>query len=445
MTAEPGPTPPAAGAPGPDAPEMEGRDYLRLLGLGALIGVPAAVVAIAFLSLVHWLEHWLWVSLPASMGLSTPPWWLIVALPVVGAVLVWAASTFLPGHGGHEPIYGLSMDPTPANYAAGVALAALASLAFGAVLGPEAPLIALGSIVGVVVARWARVEGKSRQVLSMAGSMTAISALFGGPLVAGVMVTEAGLSLGAALVPALLPGLLGAAIGYTLIVGYGSWTGIPVEGLTVPNLPDYATTRVVDLLAAVVIGLIVAILVPAVRIIAHRLVVLRGRVGLGPVVVAGGLAIGVMAAVIQAAGGNYEDILFSGQTSIPTLLAAGGEWGLVAVVLAKALAYAISLGTGFRGGPVFPAIFVGTAVAVVVGNLIDMSPTAAVAIGAACGMAAFTRLVVTSLMFAVLLTGVNGAGAIPAATLATVTAWIVAFVIDRRRGPIAPPATHPTG
>jgi len=445
MTAEPGPTPPAAGAPGPDAPEMEGRDYLRLLGLGALIGVPAAVVAIAFLSLVHWLEHWLWVSLPASMGLSTPPWWLIVALPVVGAVLVWAASTFLPGHGGHEPIYGLSMDPTPANYAAGVALAALASLAFGAVLGPEAPLIALGSIVGVVVARWARVEGKSRQVLSMAGSMTAISALFGGPLVAGVMVTEAGLSLGAALVPALLPGLLGAAIGYTLIVGYGSWTGIPVEGLTVPNLPDYATTRVVDLLAAVVIGLIVAILVPAVRIIAHRLVVLRGRVGLGPVVVAGGLAIGVMAAVIQAAGGNYADILFSGQTSIPTLLAASGAWGLVAVLLVKALAYAISLGSGFRGGPVFPAIFVGTAVAVVVGNLIDMSPTAAVAIGAACGMAAFTRLVVTSLMFAVLLTGVNGAGAIPAATLATVTAWIVAFVIDRRRGPIAPPATHPTG
>ena len=445
MTAEPGPTPPAAGAPGPDAPEMEGRDYLRLLGLGALIGVPAAVVAIAFLSLVHWLEHWLWVSLPASMGLSTPPWWLIVALPVVGAVLVWAASTFLPGHGGHEPIYGLSMDPTPANYAAGVALAALASLAFGAVLGPEAPLIALGSIVGVVVARWARVEGKSRQVLSMAGSMTAISALFGGPLVAGVMVTEAGLSLGAALVPALLPGLLGAAIGYTLIVGYGSWTGIPVEGLTVPDLPDYATTRVVDLLAAVVIGLIVAILVPAVRIIAHRLVVLRGRVGLGPVVVAGGLAIGVMAAVIQAAGGNYEDILFSGQTSIPTLLAASGAWGLVAVLLVKALAYAISLGTGFRGGPVFPAIFLGTAVAVVVGNLIGMSPTAAVAIGAACGMAAFTRLVVTSLMFAVLLTGVNGAGAIPAATLATVTAWIVAFVIDRRRGPIAPPATHPTG
>ena len=445
MTPEPGPTPPGAGAPEPAAPEMEGRDYLRLLGLGALVGVPAAVVAIAFLSLVHWLEHWLWVSLPASMGLTTPPWWLIVALPVVGAVLVWAASTFFPGHGGHEPIYGLSMDPTPTNYTAGVALAALASLAFGAVLGPEAPLIALGSIVGMVVARSARVEGKGRQVLSMAGSMPAISALLGGPLVAGVMVTEAGASLGAALVPAMLPGLLGAAIGYTLIVGYGSWTGIPVEGLTVPNLPDYATTRVVDLLAAVVIGLIVAILVPAVRIVAHRLVVLRGRVGLGPVVVAGGLAIGVMAAVVQAAGGNYADILFSGQTSIPTLLAASGAWGLVAVLLVKALAYAISLGSGFRGGPVFPAIFVGTAVAVVVGNLIDMSPTAAVAIGAACGMAAFTRLVVTSLMFAVLLTGVNGAGAIPAATLATVTAWIVAFVIDRRRGPIAPPATQPTG
>jgi H+/Cl- antiporter ClcA len=445
MSGDTGTTPPDGGAPGPVPPQMEGRDYLRLLGLGAVIGIPGAIVAVAFLSLVHWLEHWLWVSLPSSMGLTTPPWWLIVALPVVGAVLVWLATRLLPGHGGHEPIYGLSMEPTPTNHAAGVALAALGSLAFGAVLGPEAPLIALGSIMGIAVARWARVEGQGLQVLSMAGSMSAISALFGGPLVAGVMVTEAGLTLGAALVPAMLPGLLGAAIGYTLIVGYGSWTGIPVEGLTIPDLPDYATTRVVDLVAAVVIGLIVAVIVPIVRLVAKRLLDLRGRVGLGPVVVAGGLALGVIAASVQALGGNYADVLFSGQTSIPTLLSTGTEWGLVAVVLAKALAYAISLGSGFRGGPVFPAIFIGTAVAVVIGDAIGMSPTAAVAIGAACGMAAFTRLVVTSLLFAVLLTGVNGAGAIPAATLATVTAWIVAFVIDRRRGAIVPAQTHPTG
>ena len=443
MSDAPDATSPAAGSSASTQSPMEGRDYLRLLGLGAVVGIPAAVVAIAFLPVVHWLQNWLWVSLPTAMGLTSPPWWLIVALPVVGAVLVWLASTYLPGHGGHEPIYGLSMDPTPASYAPGVALAALATLAFGAVLGPEAPLIALGSIVGLVVARWAKVQGKGTQVLSMAGSMSAISALFGGPLVAGILVSEAGVSLGAALAPAMLPGLLGAALGYTLIVGYGSWSGIPVSGLSVPGLPPYPTTRVIDLLAAVVIGLVVAILVPVVRTVAKRLLDVRTRVGLAPVVIAGGLAIGLIAATAQALGGNYDDILFSGQTAIPSLLTASSEWGPIAVLLAKSLAYVISLGSGFRGGPVFPAIFIGTAVAIVIGDAIGMSPTAAVAIGAACGMAAFTRLIVTSLLFAILITGVNGAGAIPAATLAVVTAWVIGTVIERRRGPIVPPPAHP--
>jgi H+/Cl- antiporter ClcA len=95
------------------------------------------------------------------------------------------------------------------------------------------------------------------------------------------------------------------------------------------------------------------------------------------------------------------------------------------LLAAKGLGYAISLGAGFRGGPIFPAVFLGVALAALGVTLIDLSPTAAVAIGAAAGMAASTRLLFSPLLFAALLVGPAGADAMPAAVLAAASAWIV--------------------
>jgi H+/Cl- antiporter ClcA len=86
---------------------------------------------------------------------------------------------------------------------------------------------------------------------------------------------------------------------------------------------------------------------------------------------------------------------------------------VVVLVAAKALGYAVSLGAGFRGGPVFPAIFLGIGLATFAVELLDVSPTLAVAIGTAAGMAAATRLLLAPLLFAALLVGVSGLDAIP--------------------------------
>src|SRR4051812_40195103 len=120
---------------------MEGKAYLRLVALGAVIGIPAALVGAGFLGLVHQLEDWLWKVLPGEPGHE--PAYLVLGLPVAGAVLVVLARRFLPGDGGHRPLLGLAGGATPVSYAPGVALAAIGTLAFGAVLGPEAPVIAL--------------------------------------------------------------------------------------------------------------------------------------------------------------------------------------------------------------------------------------------------------------------------------------------------------------
>ena len=419
---------PAAGA----APQLDGKAYLRLIGIGAVVGIPAALVAVAFLAVVHYLEGWLWTDLPKAMGFSSPPWWMVVGLPVVGALLVWAARALLPGDGGHEPLHGISFEPTLVSYAPSVALAAVATLAFGLVLGPEAPLIALGSVVGMVAVRWWKVTGPAAQVVSTAGVFSAVSALFGGPIVAGVLLLEGGITLGAQLIPVLLPGIVAAAIGYLIIVGVGSWGGIPTEALTVPDLPAYPNARVVDLILAVVIGLVVSILVFVVRRVAGRVVDLRPRLGMGPTLIAGAVVVGLLTLLVDSAGGVYDDVLFSGQTTLPLLLSTTSEGLLLLIVLAKGLAYAISLGAGFRGGPVFPAIFLGTAVALLIGLPFHMSTTAALAIGAACGMAAFTRLIFASVVFVLLFEGSAGTAAIPAAVLAAATAWVVGKALDAR-------------
>ena len=412
---------------------MQGAAYLRLILLGGLIGIPAALLAAGFLALVHLIEEWLWDDLPAALGSSTPPWYLVVGLPVVGALVVVAARTLLPGDGGHSPLAGIGGGVTPLAYGPGVALAAIGTLGFGAVLGPEAPLIALGSVVGMAVTPMVRLGQRETQVVATAGSFSAISALFGGPVVAGVLLLESGVGLGAAVIPALLPGLVAAAVGYLIFTGLGDWGGLQATVLSVPNLPAYDGTRVVDLVIAVAIGLIAALLIFAVKRIASAVNGLhRGRMSLAGLLVGGGLAVGVLAQLATMLGVSSQDVLFSGQTSIPVLVAEDSTRVLLVLLVAKALGYAICLGCGFRGGPVFPAIFLGVGLGMLAVVWFDVSPTLAVAVGTAAGMAATTRLLFSSLVLGALLTGREGIDAMPAAVLAACAAWVTTTALTRR-------------
>lgn len=418
-------------------PPPSGAEYLRLVATGALLGAPAALLAAGFLALVHKLEDLLWHDLPEQLGASSPPWYLILGLPTLGACVVVASRRFLPGDGGHEPLHGLGVDPTPIAFAPGVALTAIGSLAFGAVLGPEAPLIALGSVTGLAVARIRRMSEREHSVLATAGSFSAISALFGGPLVASMLMLEAGLGMGAALIPILLPGLVAAAIGYVVFVGVGDWGGVGTYTLSVPGLPAYEGTHVVDLLFAIAIGVVLATAVAGVRRLA-TMVARPGRLRLGmpALLVGGGLTVGVLALLADPLGADSSDVLFSGQTSVSGIVAEDSARVVLVLLVLKGIAYAVCLGCGFRGGPVFPAIFLGTALTTLTVIGLDRSPTLAVAVGAAAGTAAMTRLPFTAVLLAALLVGSSGLDVVPAAVLASVSAWLTLTALERRQ-PVA--------
>ena len=100
--------------PAPDGPP-DGRAYLKLILLGGAIGLPAALAAALFLALVHDLQHWLWHDLPEVFDDSSAPWFLVLGLPVVGALIVVVARLALPG----EPTFIVSLRLEPVNTTSG--------------------------------------------------------------------------------------------------------------------------------------------------------------------------------------------------------------------------------------------------------------------------------------------------------------------------------------
>src|SRR3954447_3301318 len=147
--------PTAAPAADPAA-VLRSRAYAKLLVLAALIGVPVSALAYGFLKVVGWLQTALFTDLPADLGFASPPVWWPVPIVALSGLLTALAITRLPGTGGHSPADGFhAARPVPPLEPTRVRLAALATLCFGAVLGPEAPLILIGSGLGVLAVRLA--------------------------------------------------------------------------------------------------------------------------------------------------------------------------------------------------------------------------------------------------------------------------------------------------
>ena len=134
---------------------LRSRSYVALLVLAAIIGVPVAAAAYFFLALVSKLQGWIFTDLPKGLGFHGEPlWWPVLPLAVAG-LLVAATIRYLPGKGGHSPADGFKVGagpPAPAELP-GIVLAALATLSLGVVLGPGAPMIALGGGLGVIAVR----------------------------------------------------------------------------------------------------------------------------------------------------------------------------------------------------------------------------------------------------------------------------------------------------
>jgi len=443
------PAPAPAAAPLDPAELLQSKSYLQLLALAALIGVPISAVAYFYLALVGHLQTWIFTSVPTALGFhGTPVWWPLPML-LVAAVLVSLTITHFPGTSGHEPAEGFKTGGTPLPVdLPGIIVASVATLALGVVLGPEAPLIAIGGGLGVLAVHLAARDAPpmAATVIAAAGSFAAISTLLGSPIIGAFLLMEASGLGGPLLGMVLVPGLLAAGIGTLIFIGLDQLTGLGTFSLAIPGLPTFSHPTGALFLWALAIGVLATVLGTAIRLgsLAAQSLVLKHR--LAWTLAAGTVVAGSAIAFAELTHKSAQNVLYSGQSALPGLVLHASTWtvgALIVLLVAKSIAYASSL-SAFRGGPIFPAMFIGGAIGVAGSHLPGLVLVPAVAMGIGAMTTVMLRLPLTATLLAVLLVSSDALAVTPLVIVAVVVAYVLTARLPQRpadlRGLRAPPA-----
>lgn len=444
---------PTGAAPEPNPLQvMRTRQYVVLLVLVTILGVPISAAAYFFLRFITRSQTWAFVNLPQAVGLShnnqAPAWWPIPVLVTAG-ILVALTIQYLPGRGGHSPADGFKPHPPPTpRELPGVLIAAFVSLALGAVVGPEAPLIALGGGLAVLALLAAKRDSPAQTMalVGSAGAFAAVAFLLGSPILGAFLLMEASGLAGPKQTLVLLPGLLCAGIGFLVAIGLDNLTGFGTASLALPALPTFVHPTGAQFLWALAIGAVAAPLGLGIRRAAlearphveGRLLLLAPAVG---------LLIAAMAILYsQVTGHSINDVLFSGQDDMPNLVSNAANYtigALLLLILCKSIAYSAALST-FRGGPTFPAMFIGAAGGILLSHAFSVPLAPAVAMGIGAMTVVMLDLPLTSVLLATILLGSDGVAAMPL----VIVSVVVAFVVSKFITPPPPdpsPEADPTG
>src|SRR4029077_2436883 len=228
-----------------------------------------------------------------------------------------------------------------------------------------------------------------------------------------------------------LPGLLAAGIGTLIFVGLDSYTGLGTFSLALTTVPPAVNPTLATMGWALVMGVAAALVGWVIRLVGLSL---RPIVHVNRVLVTAGLGllIGLLAMTYQLVTGNsFTQVLFSGQDALPDLVANASTYSvgvLVLLIVCKAAAYGVSL-SAFRGGPVFPAMFIGAAMGIAASGLPGMSLAPAIGMGIGAMCATMLRLPLTSALLATVLLGADGVSVTPQVIIAVVVAFVITMVL----------------
>ena len=356
----------------------------------ALMSIPAVLVGIGS-ALILWLldegsdflETVLWQWLPDSTGIDPDSgWWIFTVLTVTG-IAVGLSAWLLPGHGGPDSATTELVEaPLKLRTLPSLAVVVLLGLAGGVSLGPENPIIAInGALAVALLARlWKQIPTELAMMLAVSGT---IGALFGTPVAAALVFTGivGAARTGGALWDRLFLPLVAAGAGAITM----RLLGVPSMAL---DLPAYGEPRAVDLLTGTVVAaataalaLVAVVIFPHVHRALHRLGNPLIYIGLG----------GVILGILGAIGGPLT--LFKGLHQMAELVETRDDYDgaqLAMMALVKIAALVIAAASGFRGGRIFPAVFIGVALGLLGATLIPDLP---ISLSVACAVMAVTLVV----------------------------------------------------
>ena len=341
---------------------------MLLLSLPAVaIGIASSLILIVVMKIASALQNLLWQRLPGTLGIAQDsPLWIIGVLTLTG-IAVGLVIRFSQGHAGPdpacEPLIGA---PIPPSALPGLIVALILGLAGGVSLGPEHPIITVNIALAVAIGArlLPRVNRMEWTILASAGT---IGALFGTPVAAALIFSQT--LNGSSEVPLwdrLFAPLMAAAAGaLTTGLFFHPHFSLPIAHYGQMEMTDILSGAIVAAIA-IAAGMVAVWCLPRLHAMMNQMK--------NPVLVLGigGFILGILGVI----GGPVS--LFKGLDEMQQMVAnqafSSSDYFLLAVI--KLAALVVAAASGFRGGRIFPAVFVGVALGLMLHEHVPAVPAA---------------------------------------------------------------------
>lgn len=416
----------AAEEPRSDPPVTQHRDFWVLMGLAVALGVFGAAAGLIFIGVLDAGGSWYSDSDPGWFGGQW--WWVAVGAATGLAVGLVRRLTHLPWK---TP--GLFDDLQTGHVDVGIVPGLVAvstvSLVGGASLGPEKALGSMGGGAGSWIARRRGLGPEDAKVNTLAGFGGAYGGLFSSTVIVVLLILEVARPGGHRFTKALAANIVSSSVSFGIYFAIAGAVFLDEYQVPSYDFEDWQLLAgfLLGLFAAVVVTLLAAFMLGTARLV--------GRLKAPDLVTStlGGLAFGLVGVALPLTMFNGSDqlgVVLDGEASLALGL-------LVATVIAKMFTFAVSQGTGFVGGPIFPSLFIGGTAGVIVHHVVPGVP---LGLAFTCMLAAVPGALVSAPFSMVLLAAfLTQVGALQTAPIfiAVVTAFLAIesakYVLTTRR------------
>ena len=360
-------TEPAATAapPPPPLPFTRTREFWVLVVSALVLGVYGALASLVFMGVaVHDGGKWYHDTNPRWFG---GHWWWIAATAGAGILVglirqLMKVPEKLPGL-----VEDLQSEEVEPRLVAGTVLASAVSLIGGASLGPEKALSYIGGGAGTWLSRRRGQSKDDTRLNTLNGMAGAFGGLFSSVVIVAMLILEiARPGPSGRFSKALLGTVIASSVSFAIyfaIIG-----SVFLDAYQVPPFKFHDW----QMLAAIPLGLFAAVVCALLAVVGKLTAVVFGRVKLPGVAKAtlGGLIFGLVGVILPLT-------MFTGTDQLKTVLKDAGTLGiglLAVILIAKMLTFAVANETGFVGGPLFVALFLGGTAGVFVHEVIPGVP-----------------------------------------------------------------------
>jgi len=355
---------------------------LRLTLLGAISGLLAALVVLAFRSAIEW-GHWLLLPGAAADGYEALPASARLALPLAAGLLLGIAFDLLPRRQREVGVTHVlkhlqppGRERLPLSNMLVQFGAAVVAIVGGHSVDREGPTVHLGAGSASFVGSWLGLDAEEERTLLAAGAAAAIAAAFDTPL-AGVVFSIEVLRIRYQ-VTRFLPVIVAA------VTGAMASRMLSLQHPGVPVVPEHLGAHW-EILAMLALGGGIGLLAVAFSALAIRLLRRTGGWPCSVTFTLAGLVTGILAlATPQIMGISYDTLalMLLGQAELVVVLP---------LVATKLIATAVSIGLRVPGGLIGPTLFIGGAAGSTLGLLLaatGVEQAASAGFYATIGMAA---------------------------------------------------------